>query len=143
MTTLATASVRSSAPASAFFDRWADMATWPQWNLDTEWVRLDGPFAEGATGVLKPKGGPEVPFVVETLVDGRRFTDVSRLLGARLVFDHVVTPHEDGGCTVDVTATLTGPLRPLWARVLGAGIAASAQPDLDRLAEVAESALRA
>lgn len=141
MTTLATASVRSSAPASAFFDRWADMATWPEWNLDTEWVRLDGAFAQGASGVLKPRGGPKVPFTVERLEPGRRFTDVSRLLGARLVFDHVVTEH-DGGCTVDVTVTLTGPLRPLWSAVLGKGIAASAQPDLERLAAVAEAQVR-
>ncbi len=40
MTTLTSASVRSTAPASAFFRHWADMATWPEWNLDTEWVRL-------------------------------------------------------------------------------------------------------
>ncbi|MDQ1701545.1 MAG: hypothetical protein QOF57_797, partial [Frankiaceae bacterium] len=52
--TLATAEVTSTAPAQAFFDRWADMSTWPEWNTDTEWVRLDGDFAEGATGVLKP-----------------------------------------------------------------------------------------
>ncbi len=143
MTILATASVRSSAPAAAFFDRWADMATWPDWNLDTEWVRLDGPFTEGATGVLKPKGGPKVPFTVERLVPGQRFTDVSRLLGARLVFDHVVAAQEGGGCTVDVVVTLTGPLRLFWRAVLGGGITASAQPDLDRLAAVAEAEVRA
>lgn len=143
MTTLATASVRSSAPAAAFFDRWADMATWPQWNTDTEWVRLDGPFAEGVTGTLKPKGGPKVGFVVERLQAGRRFTDVSRLFGARLVFDHVVTSHDDGGCTVEVVVTLDGPLKALWRAILGAGIAASAQPDLDRLAAVAEAEVRA
>lgn len=143
MTTLTAASVRSSAPASAFFERWADMATWPDWNLDTEWVRLDGAFVEGATGVLKPKGGPRVPFTIERLVPGRRFTDVSRLPGARLVFDHVLTPHEAGGCTVDVTVTLTGPLRPFWSLVLGSGIKASAQSDLDRLAGLAEAGVRA
>lgn len=143
MTTLATASVRSSAPASAFFDRWGDMATWPQWNLDTEWVRLDGPFVRGATGVLKPKGGPKVPFTVETLEPGRRFTDVSHLVGARLVFDHVVTTQADGGCTVDVVVTLTGPLRLFWGAVLGGGIKTSAQPDLERLAAVAEAEVRA
>jgi hypothetical protein len=45
MIKIATAHVMSSAPASAFFERWADMTTWPEWNADTEWVRLDGPFA--------------------------------------------------------------------------------------------------
>jgi hypothetical protein len=138
MTIIATARVTSCAPPEAFFERWADMATWPQWNLDTEWVRLDGAFAEGATGVLKPKGGPKVRFTVERLVPGRVFVDVSHLLGARLVFDHAVTPLDDGGCTVEVTATISGPLRLLWTAILGAGIRASAQADLERLAAVAE-----
>lgn len=113
-----------------------DVATWPEWNADTEWVRLDGPFAQGVTGTLKPQGGPRTRFVVETLVPGRAFVDVSRLLGARLTFSHVVTPQDAGGCRVDVEVTMTGPVRVLWARVVGRGIAATAQDDLDRLAGV-------
>ncbi len=143
MTTLTTASVHSTAPASAFFDQWADMATWPEWNLDTAWVRLDGPFAEGATGALKPKGGPKVRFAIERLVPEREFVDVSRLLGARLVFDHQVRPADGGGCTVAVTVSIDGPLKALWTLILGKGIRATAQADLDRLARRAESAVGA
>ena len=133
MTTIATAHVVSAAPPAAFFDRWADMATWPEWNLDTEWVRLDGPFVAGATGQLKPKGGPKVSFTVATLVADREFTDVSKLLGARLTFRHLVSV-DAGRTAVDVTVTLTGPLAPLWRLILGKGITASSQPDLERLA---------
>ena len=140
MTTLATAHVTSTAPATAFFDRWADMATWPEWNLDTEWVRLDGAFAEGATGVLKPKGGPKVPFVVARLVPGSVFDDVSRLVGARLTFAHRVTPTAGGGSVVTVTVSMDGPLAAVWRRILGKGLIASLQPDLDRLARAAEAA---
>ncbi len=140
MITLATAHVESTADPSRFFDRWADMATWPEWNLDTEWVRLDGDFVPGATGQLKPKGGPTVRFTVERLTPGREFVDVSQLLGARLTFDHQVTPQPGGGCHVDVTVTLAGPLAFAWNLILGRGIKASAQPDLDRLVAIAESA---
>jgi hypothetical protein len=142
MTTIATASVTSSAAPAAFFAQWADMATWPEWNLDTEWVRLDGPFVEGATGELKPKGGPKVSFVVARLVDGEEFTDVSRLLGARLTFRHLVDRHADR-TTVSVEATLAGTLAPLWRLVLGKGVRESMQGDLDRLAARAEEADRA
>ena len=82
MKTLAVASAATSAAPATIFARWADMATWPTWNLDTEWVRLDGPFATGSTGSLKPKGGPKVRFVIERLVPEREFVDVSLLLGA-------------------------------------------------------------
>ena len=138
MTSLATATVTSSAPASAFFARWADMATWPEWNVDTEWVRLDGPFVEGATGTLKPKGGPKVRFVVRRLSD-TEFVDVSTLFGARLTFAHRVSTSE-AGTTVDVETTLTGPLAAVWRMILGKGISSSVQPDLERLARAAETA---
>jgi hypothetical protein len=140
MIDIAAAHVTSTAPPSAFFERWADTATWPAWNADTEWVRLDGPFAEGATGTLKPRGGPKVRFVVATLVPGREFTDVSSMAGARLTFRHRVGTDDGGRTTVDVEVTLSGPLARLWQLVLGGGIRRGLQADLDRLAGVAEAA---
>ncbi|WP_067798348.1 SRPBCC family protein [Nocardia beijingensis] len=136
MTIIATAHAISSAPPTAFFARWADVATWPEWNTDTEWVRLDGPFAEGATGTLRPKGGPKVRFVIARLTD-REFVDVSRLFGARLTFAHEVSV-ADGRTTVTVTVSIDGPLRVLWTKILGADLAKSVQPDLDTLVAVAE-----
>ena len=140
MTLLASATITSTASPQAFFDRWADMATWPQWNLDTDWVRLDGPFIEGATGALKPKGGFTVRFVVERLVPGEIFLDVSYLRGARLAFDHRVRVLDDGRTEVSVQVHLSGLLARLWRLVLGSGVASSLQPDLERLATVAEAA---
>jgi len=133
MTTIATAHADSTAPPSAFFTEWADMASWPEWNADTEWVRLDGPFAAGSTGVLKPRGGPRVKFVIQTLVPDREFVDVSLLLGARLSFAHLVRANDDGSSAVDVTITISGPLSRLWAAIMGKGFRKSAQPDLERL----------
>jgi hypothetical protein len=139
MITVAEAHASSSAPPSAFFARWADMATWPEWNTDTEWVRLDGPFSAGSTGVLKPKGGPKVKFVIATLVADREFTDVSLLAGARLTFRHLIEPLPEGGSRVHVTVTLAGPLGWFWNLVLGKGLRASLRPDLGRLAIAAEA----
>jgi hypothetical protein len=131
------ARARSTARPTAFFERWGDMATWPEWNLDTEWVRLDGPFAAGSTGTLKPKGGPRVKFVVDSLSD-REFVDVSKLVGARLTFHHTVDPTADDGCDIHVAVTMTGPLSRLWSRLLGDGFRKTAQPDLDRLVALCE-----
>jgi hypothetical protein len=134
----AEARITSAAAPAAFFARWADMATWPEWNADTEWVRLDGPFVAGATGVLKPKGGPKVKFVVAELSD-TEFKDVSKLLGARLTFRHLVSTGA-AGTDVSVAVTLTGPMAFLWKAVLGKGIKDTIQRDLDSLAAVAERA---
>ncbi|MGD0373140.1 MAG: SRPBCC family protein [Streptosporangiaceae bacterium] len=130
----------SSAPPSAFFARWADVATWPEWNSDTEWVRLDGPFATGSTGVLKPKGGPKVKFVIDSLVPGREFVDVSLLAGARLTFRHLVGEGPEGNTRVEVAVTMSGPLGWFWNLVLGKGLKASLQQDLDLLVAAAEAA---
>ncbi|HEY8728307.1 MAG TPA: SRPBCC family protein [Acidothermaceae bacterium] len=138
MTTITEATARTTATPESLFIRWADMATWPEWNADTEWVRLDGPFATGSRGVLKPKGGPKVKFVIKELAPGRRFVDVSLLLGARLTFDHVVTPRE-GGCDVQVTVTINGPLAFAWKRILGGGFRKTVQPDLDQLVALVEA----
>jgi hypothetical protein len=136
--TLGRATLVSTAAPAAFFGRWADMATWPEWNADTEWVRLDGPFASGSTGVLKPKGGPKTKFVISELTD-RVFTDVSLLVGARLTFHHAIAPTADGGSEVSVTVTLAGPLARVWNVILGKGIAQSLDRDLAALARVAEA----
>jgi hypothetical protein len=142
MMTLGTAHTASTSAPAAFFARWADMATWPEWNADTEWVRLDGPFAAGSTGVLKPKGGPKTKFVIAELTD-TEFVDVSRLFGARLTFHHVVETTPDGGSRVNVTVTLGGPLSRVWNLILGKGIKATLQRDLDGLKTVAEASAEA
>jgi hypothetical protein len=140
MTTIASAQITTDVPGQAFFERWADMATWPAWNTDTEWVRLDGPFRTGATGVLKPKGGPATRFVVASLVPGREFTDVSLLIGARLTFQHRVHVEPDGRTTVAVRVTIAGPLAFLWRALLGKGIAGGLGDDLARLEAAARTA---
>ncbi|MFJ9697188.1 hypothetical protein [Kitasatospora sp. NPDC101183] len=140
MTTLGNARIISTAAPAAFFTRWADTATWPQWSQDTEWVRLDGEFAEGTTGTLKPKGGPKTRFVVTVLTD-REFTDVSHLPGAKLTFRHLVEVTEAGGTVVEVTASLAGPMAWLWKRILGKDIARTVPADLAGLKATAEAAV--
>ncbi|GAB0105974.1 hypothetical protein JMUB6875_49560 [Nocardia sp. JMUB6875] len=139
MTFIAEASAASTAAPAAFFAKWADMATWPEWNQDTEWVVLDGPFVQGATGTLKPKGGPKTKFVVTKLTDSE-FIDTSKLLGARLIFAHKVVV-EDGLTTVSVRITMEGPLRGLWNKILGGDLAKSVQTDVDALVAAAEAVL--
>jgi hypothetical protein len=139
MTRIDVTHTSSSAAPSAFFDRWADMAGWPQWNTDTEWVRLQGPSVAGATGRLKPEGGFAVRGVVGRLVPGRELVDTSTLPGARLRFAHLVGERPAGAARSTPEVTVTGPLGWLWGRVLGGGLRASAQGDLHQLATLAEA----
>jgi len=139
MMTLCTASAVSSAPPAAFFARWEDMDTWPQWDGAVAWTRLDGPFAAGTTGALKPRRGPKVSFVIETLTPGSEFTDVSSMPGARLRIRHLVAIGDDGRTRVDIEVSIDGPLAWLWGKVLGRGIAASTPEALAKLVVMAEA----
>jgi hypothetical protein len=138
MISLGTATATSTAPASRFFARWIDHDSWGEWSPDTDWVHLDGPVALGTSGVIKPTGGPKTRFTISALDPDREYTDTSFLPGARLVFQHLVVS-ESGLTRLDVTVSMSGPLRWLWARIMGAGFRESTQADLDRLVALVEA----
>jgi len=139
MTTLCSATATSTAPPVAFFARWEDMGTWPDWDEAVAWTRLHGPFAEGTSGELKPKGGPKVRFVIETLVPGSEFTDVSSMPGAKLRIRHLVAVDDSGLTSIDIEVSVEGPLAWLWGRVLRRGIASSTPVGLAQLVALAEA----
>ncbi|MGL4340394.1 MAG: SRPBCC family protein [Rhodoglobus sp.] len=138
MTELGTARATSTASPTAFFARWTDHDTWPQWSPSVDWVTITGPVVQRAQGVLKPRGGPATKFIISALITDREYTDTSRLPGATLVFQHLV--HEvDGGSELEVRVTMSGPMSWLWARILGRGFTKSAPEDLGRLIALVES----
>ncbi len=139
MRTLCKATAVSTAPPEAFFARWEDMDTWPEWDEAVAWTRVDGPFAAGTTGELKPRGGPKVRFVIETLVPGSEFTDVSSMPGAKLRIRHLLAVGDDGRTRVDIEVSIEGPLAALWGLLLGRGIASSTPEGLARLVAVVEA----
>src|SRR4051794_5396282 len=98
----------STAPPDAYFARWVDHTSWSEWSPDTEWVRIAPPVQTGTAGVLKPRGGPRLRFVVSACRPGREYTDTTRLVGARLDFQHLADPTHTG-CTLDVLVTVRGP----------------------------------
>lgn len=139
MINIVSAQAQSTALPAAFYARWIDHSTWSQWSPDTEWVRLDGPAAQGTTGTLKPTGGPQVRFTISTLIPYQEYTDTSRLIGGSLVFQHTAT--RDGDIThLTARVSIHGPLAWLWARIMGADFRISAPADLDRLIALVEAA---
>jgi len=101
---------------------------------------VNGPVAAGATGRFKPKGGPAVPFTVLVCERPREYTDVSRLLGARLTFQHLATS-TDAGTALEANVTLEGPLAWLWYRIMGKGFASSVPAALARLVSLVEGSM--
>lgn len=128
----------SSAAPSAYFARWIDHDSWPEWSPDTEWARVVGPIRAGARGTLKPVGGPKTRFTISECVEDRVYTDVTALPGATLTFQHTVEPAESGSL-LGVRVWVRGPLAWLWARTTFAGFSTTVPEDLDRLISLVEA----
>lgn len=116
--------------------RLADVETWSQWDPEVAWARLDVPLAAGATGTLKPSRGPKARFVVTRAEAGRRLTDVTELPLARLEFDHML---EEAGPGTRLThrVTITGPLTPVFSRLIGTRAGATLPAAMTALTELA------
>jgi len=114
--TEATQLVRAS--AAAVWKVWSDVEHWSEWDDQVEWSKLDGPFAAGTRGKLKPKGGPATKFELLEVRPQQSFCDRSFLPLTHLDFAHRLEPVE-GGVRITHTVTFSGPLSFLFSRIVG------------------------
>jgi hypothetical protein len=121
-----TATAESSATPAQLWARYADVPNWTDWDEGLEHVSLDGPFAVGVSGRLKPAGAPtSFPFTLTRVDVERGFSDVTpiphrALPLVRLVFDHELTPTATG-TRITHRVAFRGPLGWLFRLVAGKG----------------------
>lgn len=132
MIVLSTHSTKCRHAPRTVFARWADPATWQQWDSEIRSVEFHGPAVVGAVGKLRPRSGPASSFSITGLVSNRVFTNTGRLPGAKLIFEHVVRPTV-GGSVVTVTVSLDGPLAGVWTLVLRRPMADAARVSTEGL----------
>lgn len=117
MTVLSSYVTTTHHSCAEIYARWADPATWSDWDPEVASVRLEGPAMVGARGRLTPANGPAQAFIISALRPDREFTNRAALPGAHLEFEHLVEP-DPAGSRICVTVRVHGVLRPLWARIL-------------------------
>jgi hypothetical protein len=127
----------TSASPAQLWARYAEPARWPEWDHDLATVTVQGPMAAGTRGAIKPTKGPATPYTFTEVTPDVGFTDVTRLPLARLTFTHLIEP-TPAGSRFTHRATISGPLSPLFARLVGRGIAAGLPTAMRRLARLAE-----
>lgn len=91
---------------------WSDVSSWSHWSRDLEWSRLEGPFAIGSTGLIKPKGWPESSFILTEIQEGKSFSNKSLLPKTNMIFAHEMTA-EKNGVRIMHKVTVQGLLAPL------------------------------
>ena|SRR5687768_7540327 len=117
-TTTSTLEATGVTAAEVWERAYADARHWPRWNDAIAQARLEGPFAVGSRARVRFRSGLRLRFTLVEVDLGRRFTDESRLPGARMGHRHVLEPTAEGVRLVN-TIYLAGPLAALWRRVLG------------------------
>lgn len=65
--------VQTTAPSEKIWVAWIDVEHWPQWHTELASASLDGSFALGAKGRLKPKRGPASDFTISELMPGESY----------------------------------------------------------------------
>lgn len=129
----------TAATPEQLWQLYQDPTTWPEWDHQLEAVTVDGPFETGATGTIKPVGGPRTKFRMVEVTEKVSFTDVTRLPLATMRFDHRIEQGV-GGTSFVHRVTITGPLSPLFARVVGRKVADDLPVAMRTLAARAEQA---
>lgn len=78
------------------FAIYTDVGRWSVWDPDTKSASLNGPAAVGTTGRLIPTKGRAVNMTVTECVPNERFTVDVRIPMFLMVFEHVITPNQNG-----------------------------------------------
>lgn len=127
---------------SVVWERWTNPELWATDDPGVTKAKLNGPLAKGALGWVQPTKGPRTAFrIVEVNRQKLRFATERKLLLATLRLEHEMTrPPADADASgdeaesdavVDPNAwqithriTISGPLTPLWERLVGRGMRA-------------------
>ncbi len=137
---MAEGSAVARAEAARVWELWENVADWRRWDDGIEWSKLQGGFAAGTCGVLKPRGGLAARFTLIEVEPGRSFADVTHLPLARLHFSHRLEIQADGSTRIVHRAELRGPLGWLFRAIIGPGIKKGMPLAVEKLARLAEQA---
>ncbi len=113
-------SIEVDAPRRQVFSLYADVGSWPAWDSETLAVQLPA-LRPGASGWLKPRQGPKANIRVSEVTPDTSFTVESRLPLCRMQFGHELDG-EEGRTIVTHWVRFTGPLAPLFRRLIGRDI---------------------
>ena len=138
MKTIHKISLQTSASAEVIWQLWKNAQEWPSWDTELEWVTINGPFTEGQTGKLKPKGAPVSHFKITKCIRNKQFTDVASLPFSRLIFDHYLTVNNDK-TIVTHQILIDGPFSWIFLKLLGPKLIIGLDQALPQLVKMAEN----
>jgi hypothetical protein len=104
-----THAVEADVSAEAVWSLYEDVATWPLWDSQAEWVTRDGPFATGTTGAMKFEGQEPLRYRLAKVDPGREFVDETPVGELVVRVSHLLEPTGPGRLRITYRAEIDGP----------------------------------
>jgi hypothetical protein len=131
-------SVETSAAPDEIWRRWADVATWPEWNGDIERIELERPFAAGGRIVMTPVGQEPIELEIAEAVQPELFVDEADLGEVVVRTTHRVERLNPERSRVTYRMEIGGPAADTLGPQIGPEISADFPETLAALVEKAE-----
>ena len=127
----------STAAPEAFFERWVDLPTHPEWASSMEWFDVETPVVVGTRGTSKARAAEPLSFRVTALEEPFVYADTTELDGAELTVHHEARPSADG-TRVEMRAWLEGPRAGEHEMAIRASLERALPADLTALVALVE-----
>jgi hypothetical protein len=131
------ASVLIAATPAAVFERYRAVSRWPEWDPELLAIHVPDGLTVGATGWLKPKGGPKSAIRIVAVEPDRSFSVECGLPLCRMRFDHRLEAGA-GGTLATHGLVFNGPLAWLFRLLIGRSIVATLPTTLEGLKRACE-----
>jgi uncharacterized protein YndB with AHSA1/START domain len=132
---------QSGASPEVIWRVWSSPETWHEWNPNVQRMEMNGPFANGTTGIMHTPSGQHHRIELANIQSGRSFDLQTAVLPlTRFTFHCEVVPSGTGS-TISQSIGMSGPLAVVFAPIAGERIAASFEPLLKGLSDKAEAVM--
>lgn len=130
-----------AATPAQIWARYVEVATWTEWDEGLDEVTLDGPFAVGSRGTLRPSGQEALPFTLTWMAENEGFGDETEIPGKMVLrFLHRLAPLPGGGTRVTHRLEIEGPAAAEIGPHLGPEISSGFPQTIATLGAVAAGA---
>ena len=131
--------VETIAPPEKIWAAWTAVERWPEWDTELDSASLEGSFALGTKGTVKPKRGPAARFSISELMPGEGYTFTTRLPLCELKVRRHLT-RKDGGATYFThEVSFVGPLSFVFGNFLGRRYREALPVVMENLRKIVES----
>lgn len=131
-------SISINCSTTAIFAIYKDIDSWVQWDKDLEAIALDGEFAVGSTGWLKPVGAPKTRTVIVSISEPVSFAVESRLPFCTMCFNHLLEQTDASNTLVTHSVEFKGMMAPVFSMIVGKKIKNTIVDSMQGLKEFAE-----